>query len=196
MDQILLKASNQAVSFAIRSGISLASGYAIKTISTFLDKIPELSKLHQKIIIKQKKLKSKIDIITITIDLIKLAAIKGGGNGNGNSGGNTILQNSLQLINDLQIEFNEFDNNINELIKNLSGNNEKESIKQVENYMNSLLDDINEAIPILNLVLVTLGVNFNGNVNIHGISPGRLLQAANYINNSSGGDNEDDNYNS
>lgn len=130
MDQILLKASNQAVSFAIRSGISLASGYAIKTISTFLDKIPELSKLHQKIIIKQKKLKSKIDIITITIDLIKLAAIKGGGNGNGNSGGNTILQNSLQLINDLQIEFNEFDNNINELIKNLSGNNEKESIKQ------------------------------------------------------------------
>lgn len=83
MDQILLKASNQAVSFAIRSGISLASGYAIKTISTFLDKIPELSKLHQKIIIKQKKLKSKIDIITITIDLIKLAAIKGGGNGNG-----------------------------------------------------------------------------------------------------------------
>lgn len=196
MDQILLKASNQAVSFAIRSGISLASGYAIKTISTFLDKIPELSKLHQKIIIKQKKLKSKIDIITITIDLIKLAAIKGGGNGNGNSGGNTILQNSLQLINDLQIEFNEFDNNINELIKNLSGNNEKESIKQVENYMNSLLDDINEAIPILNLVLVTLGVNFNGNVNIHGISPGRLLQAANYINNSSGGDDDDDNDNS
>ena len=126
-----------------------------------------------------------------------MAAIKGGGNGNGNSGGNTILQNSLQLINDLQIEFNEFDNNINELIKNLSGNNEKESIKQVENYMNSLLDDINEAIPILNLVLVTLGVNFNGNVNIHGISPGRLLQAANYINNSSGGgDNDDDNDNS
>ena len=63
--------------------------------------------------------------------------------------------------------------------------------------MNSLLDDINEAIPILNLVLVTLGVNFNGNVNIHGISPGRLLQAANYINNSSGGgDNDDDNDNS
>lgn len=59
MDQILLKASNQAVSFAIRSGISLASGYAIKTISTFLDKIPELSKLHQKIIIKQKNLNPK-----------------------------------------------------------------------------------------------------------------------------------------
>ena len=105
-----------------------------------------------------------------------MAAIKGGGNGNGNSGGNTILQNSLQLINDLQIQFNEFDNNINELIKNLSGNNEKESIKQVENYMNSLLDDINEAIPILNLVLVTLGVNFNGNVNIHGYHQEDYLQ--------------------
>ena len=61
-----------------------------------------------------------------------MAAIKGGGNGNGNSGGNTILQNSLQLINDLQIQFNEFDNNINELIKNLSGNNEKNQLNKLK----------------------------------------------------------------
>ncbi|CAX45620.1 RAN binding protein, putative [Candida dubliniensis CD36] len=171
MDQILIKASNQAVSFAIRSGISLASGYAIKTISTFLDKIPESAQ--HKIQNKRNKLKTKIDIVTVTIDLIKLAAARG----------NTVLESSLQLINDLQTQLNEFDNNINEISLNLSGANEKESIKQVENYMNSLLYDINEAIPILNLVLATSGVNFNGKVNVHGISPGRLLQAANYINN-------------
>lgn len=136
MDQILIKASNQAVSFAIRSGISLASGYAIKTISTFLDKIPELAQ--HKIQNKRNKLKTKIDIVTVTIDLIKLAAARG----------NTVLESSLQLINDLQTQLNEFDNNINEISLNLSGANEKESIKQVENYMNSLLYDINEAIPI------------------------------------------------
>ncbi|KAL6450907.1 YRB30 Ran-specific GTPase-activating protein 30 [Candida maltosa Xu316] len=50
--------------------------------------------------------------------------------------------------------------------------------------MNSLIQDINDAIPILNLVLVTSGVNLNGSSNTrggNGISPGRLLQAANYI---------------
>lgn len=172
MDQILAKASNQAVSFAIRSGISIASGYAIKTISTFLDKIPEHEQ--RRIQSKRNKLKTKIDIVTVTIDLIKLAAARG----------NTVLESSLDLINDLQEEFNDFDNRINEITSSLNGGNQKESIKKVEDYMNSLLNDINEAIPILNLVLVTLGVSLNGKVDTRGISPGRLLQAANYIQNS------------
>lgn len=172
MDQILTKASNQAVSFAIRSGISIASGYAIKTISTFLDKIPEHEK--RRIQSKRNKLKTKIDIVTVTIDLIKVAAARG----------NTVLESSLDLINDLQEEFNDFDERINEITSSLNGGNQKESIKKVEDYLNSLIHDINEAIPILNLVLVTLGVNLNGKIKTHGISPGRLLQAANYIHNS------------
>ncbi|RCK63422.1 Ran-specific GTPase-activating protein 30 [Candida viswanathii] len=172
MDQILAKASNQAVSFAIRSGISIASGYAIKTISTFLDKIPEHAQ--RRIQSKRNKLKTKIDIVTVTIDLIKLAAARG----------NTVLESSLDLINDLQDEFNDFDERINEITSSLDGGNQKESIKKVEDYMNSLIQDINEAIPILNLVLVTLGVNLNGKINTRGISPGRLLQAANYLHDS------------
>ncbi|CAI5757139.1 unnamed protein product [Candida verbasci] len=174
MDQIIAKASNQAVSFAIRSGISIASGYAIKTISTFLDKIPESQQ--KRIELKKNKLKNKIDIVSVTIDLIKLAA----------SRGNTILESTLILIDDLQLEFDEFDNRINEITKNLTGHNQKDSIKLVEDYMNGLLDNINDSIPILNLSLVSSGVNFNGRVNINNVSPSRLLQAANYVSNSKG----------
>ncbi|KAI5954251.1 YRB30 [Candida jiufengensis] len=172
MDQILAKASNQVVSFAIRSGISIASGYAIKSISTFLDKIPESQ---QKKLLKQRhKLKLKIDIINITINLIKLASAKG----------NTVLESTLELIDDLYLQFTDFDENLNLVVNNLSTTNTKESVIKVENYMNNLLVDINEAIPILNLSLITSGINLNGNLNFNEISPGRLLQASNYLVNS------------
>ncbi|KAI5962273.1 YRB30 [Candida pseudojiufengensis] len=172
MDQILAKASNQVVSFAIRSGISIASGYAIKSISTFLDKIPESQ---QKQLLKQRhKLKIKINIINITINLIKLASSKG----------NTILDSTLDLIDDLLLQFEDFDENLNFIVNNLSTKNTKESILKVETYMNNLLVDINEAIPILNLSLITSGINLNGSLNFNQISPGRLLQASNYINSS------------
>ena len=173
MDQILAKASNQAVSFAIRSGISLASGYAIKTISTFLSQIP--ASAQQRIESKRLKLKTKIDIINITLDLIRLASARG----------NTVLEHTMVLIDDLDLQFTEFDHKIDEITRNLTGGNEEKSIAKVEKYMAELLAEINDAIPILNMSLLTSGVNMNGSVDFTnstaGISPGRLLQAAQYI---------------
>ncbi|KAG7661793.1 YRB30 [[Candida] subhashii] len=168
MDQIFLKASNQAVSFAIRSGISLASGYAIKTISSFLAQIPESAK--QRIEQQRRQLKIKINIFSTAIDLIKLASARG----------NTVLESTVELIDDIHSQIDEFDERVNQIITQLTNKNEPESIKKVEEYMASLLGDINDAIPILNLALTVS--NLSGDVNRKCISPGRLLQAANYIN--------------
>ncbi|CAK9436849.1 uncharacterized protein LODBEIA_P13710 [Lodderomyces beijingensis] len=170
MDQILAKASNQAISFAIRSGITLASGYAIKTVSTFLDKIPESAQ--RRIALKRTKLNTKIAIISVTIDLIRLSAARG----------NTVLESSLALIDDLDRQFTEFDASIDAITRGLNRGNEKESIVRVESVMDDLIAEINDAIPVLNLSLLSSGVNLHGGgVSLRHVSPGRLLQASNYV---------------
>lgn len=171
MEEILARAGSQAVTFAIRSGISLASGFAIKTVTKFLDKIPDE---HKKRIVKTRnKIQMKIEIVLMTIDLIKLASARG----------NTILSATNDLIEDLTVQFEDFDRTLNSITENLTNINEKDSISHVESYMQSLLQDIDEAIPLLNLSLTTCGVNLSGNLP-NNVSPGRLLQASNIINES------------
>lgn len=174
MDQILAKASNQAVTFAIRSGISLASGYAIKTVSRLLDRIPASEQ--RRLQTTKTKIQSKINILSVSIDLVKLAAARG----------NTTLEATLELIGDLNAEFDVFDETVSSILDGLTSSNEKESIKRLEGYMEGLLRQINDAIPIVTLSLVTSGVNLNGQVSVDKISPGRLLQAASYLQSSSG----------
>ena len=169
MDQILAKASNQAVTFAIRSGISLASGYAIKTITKFLDKLPESEK--HRIEKARNKLQTKINIATISMDLIKLAAARG----------NTTLEATVTYIDELNEEIDSFDEMINVVITQLDGYNQKDSVKKVEFLLKEMLELINEAIPIINLSLITAGVNMNGAMS-EKVSPGRLLQASEYLN--------------
>ena len=78
MDEILAKAGSQAVTFAIKSGISIASSYAIKTVATFVTKIPEADATRlQKL---RKKLETRMEIVSSAIDLIKLVAAKGNTN--------------------------------------------------------------------------------------------------------------------
>lgn len=170
MDQILAKASNQAVTFAIRSGISLASGYAIKTISKFLDKIPPQAQ--KRVQLAKRKIQTKIDILSISIDLVKLAAARG----------NTTLEATLELVNGLNQEFDLFEDTISLILEGLTASNEKESVRKLEEYMAKLLIEINDAIPLISLSLATSGINLNGNVSLDSISPGRLLQASNYLN--------------
>lgn len=171
MEEILAKAGSQAVTFAIRSGISLASGFAIKRVSKFLDKIPENEK--RKITIIKNKIQTKIDILSISIDLIKLASARG----------NTSLEATSIYIDELTKEFDVFDETLVKITNDLTNLNEKESIMKVNVYMKDLLEKIDEAIPLLNLSLNTCGVNLNGNLPDH-ISPGRLLQASDFINKS------------
>lgn len=169
MDEILAKASNQAVSFAIRSGISIASGYAIKTMTKFIDRIPDSEKA--RLIQKRNSLQRKISALVASLDLIKLASARG----------NSILDHSVDLASGLREDLDQFDESITKLEQGLNQSNQKESITSMERKIDSLSSLINEAIPIINLSLITSGVNLS-NVMEPRISPSRLLQAANRIN--------------
>lgn len=152
MDEILAKASNQAVSFAIRSGISIASGFAIKTVSRFLDKIPQSEKA--RIEKARSKLKTKVSIVSSSIDLIKLESARGG----------SALEPALQLANDLQHEIDQFDEQMVVVLHSLDSSNEKDSIKLVERSISLLVESINDAIPLINLSLITSGVSFANSI--------------------------------
>ncbi|CAN3369403.1 ran-specific GTPase-activating protein 30 [Diutina catenulata] len=159
MDQILAKASNQAVSFAIRSGISLASGYAIKTIGKYVDSLPQGDR--QRLMTKKKRLQQKIEVVTVSLDLVKLA-----------SGRNSVLETVLELVNDLFLKFNEFGDRVSKLESTTA----KDAAKTVEKYMDELSEEISDVIPVINLCLATSGVNMNHN--LAGLSPGSLIRAA------------------
>lgn len=168
MDEILSKASNQAMLFAIRSGISIASGFAIKTVTKFLDKIPESEKARIKT--AKTRLQTKISIISTSIDLIRLEAARG----------NSALEATVDLVNDLKTEIDQFDETMVDVLEGLSKLNEKDSVKYVEKTMNSLLESINDAIPLINLSLITCGVSLTSSLRSH-VSPSCLLQASDYV---------------
>ncbi|SCU85027.1 LANO_0C03136g1_1 [Lachancea nothofagi CBS 11611] len=170
MDEILAKAGSQAVTFAIRSGISIASSYAIKTVATFVTKIPEAdaSRLRR----LRQKLETRIEIISFAIDLIKLVAAKG----------NTNLGSTLRLTRDLKEEIDQFDSKITNITNNYHAKkNERDSISAVEKYILDLLARIEEVIPLINLSLTTSGAKLSTALPQY-VSPGRLLQASNHIN--------------
>lgn len=118
MDEILAKAGSQAVTFAIRSGISIASSYAIKTVATFVTKIPEADASRiQKL---RHKLETRMEIVSSAIDLIKLVAAKG----------NTNLGSTLRLTRDLKEELDQFDYKISEITNNFQAKKTKETLLQ------------------------------------------------------------------
>lgn len=168
MDQLLAKAGSQAVTFAIRLGITLASGYAVRTVSSFLDKIPESEKT--KLLEKRTKIRIQTDILGQAMDLIRLAAVRG----------NTSLEPALELIDAVTNEIEKFETKMNSITDSLSTINEKESVLAVNKCMDNLLHRLNEAIPLLQLSLLTSGASMKTSIS-PSVSPGRLLQASELV---------------
>lgn len=168
MDEILAKASNQAVTFAIRSGISLASGLAIKTVTRLLDKIPEADQA--KLQRANARLHAKVAILATSIDLIKLAAARG----------NSALDATVALVSDLQDQIDAFDTELNDILHRLSSQNQKDSVRAAELKIQALLDAISDAVPLISLLLTTSGVNLASSMSLR-ISPSILLRASSYL---------------
>lgn len=175
MDQILAKASNQVVSFAIRSGISLASGYAIKTVSKFLDDIPSdtanAAAAKARILAQRKRLLAHISVVSASIDLIRLAAARG----------NSCLDLALDLVADLNAEIDAFNSSVASISSTLSNSNQKDSVAKVEASMSALSASICSVAPLLNLAISTLGVSLSAPISLATVSPGRLLQACHFL---------------
>ena len=172
MDELLAKAGSQAVTFAVKSGVSLASSYAIKTISNLLIQIPKSESSNFTTL--KRELEDRIDIISAAIDLIKLVAARG----------NTNLQSTLKITSNLERDIKQFDSNIQDLVLIIqNSSNQKaqnKAIQEAENYIKDLLRRIQEITPYINLALTTSGANLSTSMP-KGVSPGLLLQASSHI---------------
>lgn len=168
MDEILAKAGSQAVTFAIRSGISFASGYAIKTVVRFMEKLPKDQR--ELIDSLNKEVQTKVSIVSSSIDLVRLAAARG----------NTILEPTLDLAKSLEREIEQFEQKISSVSHGFSLSNERQSVDLVVLSMNKLVKSIEQTVPLLHLAISTSGIQATGNLPSQ-VSPGRLLQASTAI---------------
>ncbi|KAK9240689.1 RanGTP-binding protein-domain-containing protein [Lipomyces kononenkoae] len=172
MDDLLAKAGNQAVTFAIRSGISIVSGYAIRSLTRFLDKLPEDEKESLEKI--KRRLNTKIKVVTPAIDLIQLIAARG----------NTSLDSTAALTRALRRDINEFDDRVEQASQRMqqgkSTDEKRKAARSVEQYMLGLLSRIEDSIPLISLALTTSGANLQASLP-DTVSPSRLLQASAFL---------------
>ncbi|CCH59837.1 hypothetical protein TBLA_0C00150 [Henningerozyma blattae CBS 6284] len=172
MDELLVKAGSQAVSFAIKSGVSVATTYAISTITKIIKK--DKDRINQseltRIEILKSQLEARINIVSSAIDLIKLVAVRG----------NTNLDNTIKLTSSLKIELDTFDEKLSDLYNKKNGE-EEDIITKIEQYIQDLLKRIEEITPFINLSLTTSGANLS-TILPQNVSTNLLLNATSLIN--------------
>lgn len=165
MDQLISKAGSTLVTFAVRSGIQVASTYVIKSVSNLIDHVPhqEKSRLER----KRNELQNKIETLTFSIDVIQILAARGNSN----------LDSVLRLTDYLKQDIEDFNSDIS---TTLSDNDNKklnvDSVKLIEKSIDELVSKIDNIVPLLSLVLTTYGTSSINNFHDY-VSPGRLLNA-------------------
>ncbi|CBX98995.1 hypothetical protein IAQ61_001273 [Plenodomus lingam] len=179
MDAILAKVTSQAVSYAIRSGIAITGSYALKQCGRLMKTVDgkeknELAKL-------QIRLDSKIKIISPAIDMIELIAARG----------NTSLESAVGLTKSLRLEIQTLGTRVEKAVaeEQLTRRGSSKAKSREENVMElkiiisdmkSLLEKIEDAVPLINLAITTSGVSLSTTLPAT-ISPSRLLQASSYL---------------
>ncbi|KAF8244136.1 Ran-binding-domain-containing protein [Wilcoxina mikolae CBS 423.85] len=166
MDYFLAKVSQQAVTFAIRSGIIVTSQFAIRQCGRYISSIKgkdrkELQRL-------QERLETKIRIISPAIDLVEIISARG----------NTSLESALSLTKDIRHGIEK----LGKRMEALSDQTQKrktspEEIKSVVEDIKGLLHKIEDAVPFISLAVTTSGVNISTSIP-QNVSPSRLLQAS------------------
>ncbi|KAI7093364.1 hypothetical protein KC352_g39889, partial [Hortaea werneckii] len=180
MDAFLKAVTAQTFNFAIRSGITITSTYAIKQCSRLLRESPK-SKAHAELQALQIRLESKIRIISPAIDMIELISARG----------NTSLESAVNLTKEIRYEIQRLGTRLGEaaeeekLIRRGSsrakGRHECEAeFKAIIADIKALLERVEDAIPLINLAITTSGVNLSTKLS-GTISPSRLLQASTFL---------------
>lgn len=161
MDQLLNKASSTLVTFAVRSGVQLASQYVAKTVGAVLEQVP--LKEQARVARLDRELKSKVRIVLGAMETLQLTAIKGG----------TTLDEIVSLAKDLNDDIQEFDADVSGLI------GEKMTVDKVRfltTYMRTLINKIDSFVPHIGLVLAMSERNMSTKFK-EVVSPNRLLNA-------------------
>jgi hypothetical protein len=180
MDLLLTKVTQHAMNYAIRSGITITTGYALKQCGRLVKEAPR-GKEREELAKLQIRLEGKIRIISPAIDMIELIAARG----------NTTLESAVGLtkeiryeIQNLGVRLNDAANDEQLLRRNSNRAKTREQsehqMRLVINEIKALLDRIEDAVPLINLAITTSGVNLSTKLS-GTISPSRLLQASTFL---------------
>ncbi|KAF1911999.1 RanGTP-binding protein-domain-containing protein [Ampelomyces quisqualis] len=176
MDVLLAKVTQQAMSYAIRSGIAITSTYALKQCGRLMKTVEGLEK--DELATLQLRLDSKIKIISPAIDMIELIAARG----------NTSLESAMTLTKSLRWDIQTLGSRVEHAVaeEQLSrrGSSKAKSraqndieLKTIISEMKKLLERIEDAVPLINLAITTSGVSLSTTLP-NTVSPSRLLQAS------------------
>lgn len=180
MEILMSKVTQQAMNYAIRSGVAVTASYAIKQSTRLLMHAPKNDD-RDELIDLQQRLQNKIRIISPAIDMIELIAARG----------NTSLQSAVTLTKELRWEIQSLGHRLalaassqesakrSWISTQTRAKNEVE-IKQVITEIKKLLERLEDAVPLMNLAITTSGTSLSSSLPST-ISPSRLLQASTFL---------------
>lgn len=182
MELLLGKVTQQAMNYAIRSGITLTATYALKQSSKMLQNAPKTDasiELYE----LQRRLEHKIRIVSPAIDMIELIAARG----------NTSLESAVSLTKELRKDIERLSQRIGKAAAEQqayrTGSSRSKSTGQAADEvemqlisidMKKLLTRIEDAVPLINLALTTSGAKLSTQLPST-VSPSRLLQASSFV---------------
>lgn len=180
MDILLGKVTQQAMNYAIRSGVTITTGYALKQCGRLLKEAPR-SKDREELARLQRRLEGKIRIISPAIDMIELISARG----------NTSLESAVQLTKEIRYDIQTLGVRLNhaandeELLRRQSSRaksrvENEQQLRSIIADIRALLDRIEDAVPLINLAITTSGVNLSTKLS-GTVSPSRLLQASTFL---------------
>ncbi|PYH91952.1 RanGTP-binding protein [Aspergillus ellipticus CBS 707.79] len=180
MDAFLGRLTQQAMNYAIRSGIAITAKYALSQSSRLLKNVDDCEERHE-LLTLQHRLESKIQVISPAIDMIELIAARG----------NTSLESAVSLTKSLRWEIQSLGQRLataaasEELyLKGANPNRDrsqhKAEIKLIIREIRKLLVRIEDAVPLMNLAITTSGAKLSTNLPST-VSPSRLLQASTFL---------------
>ncbi|KAI4640586.1 uncharacterized protein J4E78_010609 [Alternaria triticimaculans] len=179
MEAILAKVTQQAMSYAIRSGIAITSHYALKQCGRLMKTVDGREK--QELATLQLRLDSKIKIISPAIDMIELIAARG----------NTSLESAVGLTKSLRWDIQTLGSRVEKAVaeeqlarrgssKAKSRDQNDTELKIIIDEMKRLLERIEDAVPLINLAITTSGTSLSTTLPAT-VSPSRLLQASTFL---------------
>ncbi|RDW78535.1 RanGTP-binding protein [Aspergillus mulundensis] len=180
MDAFLARLTQQAMNYAIRSGIAITASYAIRQSSRLLQNVDK-SVERDELLALQQRLESKIQVISPAIDMIELIAARG----------NTSLESAVSLTKTLRLDIQSLGQRLAAAAQSEEqaqrGGKTPTDVSRTKELVNLIIKDIKrllirieDAVPLMNLAITTSGAKLSTNLPAT-ISPSRLLQASTFL---------------
>ncbi|MCJ1359835.1 MAG: hypothetical protein MMC33_009838 [Icmadophila ericetorum] len=179
MDVLLGKVTQQAMNYAIRSGISITVGYALQQSARLVKNVEGTEK--EELLDLEERLASKVKIIAPAIDMIEMISARG----------NTSLESAVSLTKSLRYDIQTLSQRVRSAVdehesarrgssKAQTKAQNQADLKRIIQEYRKLLGRIEDAVPLISLAITTSGVSLSTNLPAT-VSPSRLLQASTFL---------------